>query len=58
MWFRKRSDPEALYIAKQCGIDDVFAMVVIPADAMEELRVNLFGVSKETMELLFEETTL
>lgn len=60
MWYKKREDAEALYVAKQCGIEDVFNVVgsVLHEDDLEKLRTQLFEVSKDTMFQLFEKTEL
>lgn len=60
MWYKKREDPTALYVAHQCGIDDVFDSVgpIIHEDDLEVLRTQLFEVSQDTMLQLFEETTI
>lgn len=60
MWFRKRTDPEAMYVANQCGIKEEFECVgeVLHRDDLEMLRQQLFKVSSDTMMMLFSETTL
>lgn len=56
MWHKKRDDVTAQYVAKQCGIDDVLSMVgeIIHGDDLEQLREQLFDVSRDTMSQLFE----
>ncbi len=60
MWFRKRDDVMARYLAIQCGIEKEFGMVgsVIHKDDLEKLRVDLFRVSASTMDQLFKETKI
>lgn len=56
MWYKKRDDVTAKYVAKQCGIDDVLDMVgeIIHGDDLEKLREQLFDVSQDTVNQLFE----
>ena len=60
MWFKKRKDREALYVAQQCGILKEFTVVgdILHEDDLEDLRVHLFKIPKYTIGCLFEETTL
>ena len=60
MWYKKRKDPEALYVAKQVGIEEVFLAVgdILHEDDLEGLRTQLFEVSKDTIDCLFTKTEL
>lgn len=60
MWYRKRTDAEALYTAKQCGIELEFNAVgeVLHKDDLKEIRDNLFKVQQCTIDYLFEKTEL
>ncbi len=60
MWYKKRKDPEALYVANQCGIADEFRIVgdILHEDDLEALRTELFQVSKDTINCLFNKTEL
>lgn len=59
-WYKKRKDPVALYIAKQCGIEADFNSLgdVVHEDDLEVVRTTILGVSKDTIKQLFEVTTL
>ena len=56
MWYKKRTDATALYVAKQCGIDVDMSAVgdILHADDLEMLRKQLFFVSPDTISQLFE----
>lgn len=56
-WYRKRTDPEAAYIAAQCGVSDLFGVLseVIHADDLKQVQMAM-GVRLETMRLLFTPT--
>jgi hypothetical protein len=60
VWYRKRNDVTALYVAKQCGIAEDYKIVgeVVHADDLEVLRVQLFGVSTDTIDMLFSPTEI
>jgi hypothetical protein len=54
-WYRKRTDPSALYVARLCGIADVFSCVgeLIHVDDIGDVR-RLLDVLPETFDMLFE----
>ena len=60
MCYRKRIDPEAKYVAEQCGISELVDVVgnVLHEDDLEQLRTTLFRVSKDTIKQLFEKTEI
>lgn len=60
MWYKKRTDAEAKYVAKQCGLEVEFNAVgpMLHENDLEMLRQQLFKVSQSTMDCLFERTDL
>lgn len=60
MWYKKKTDPVALYIARQCGIEKEFECLgsVLHADDLEKVRKEFLGVSEDTIKQLFEKKEL
>lgn len=54
-WYRKRTDPEAIYIATQCGIDLYHCIGdFIHEDDIGDIR-RMLGLRKDTFNELFPE---
>ena len=60
MWFRKRDDAAARYLAAKCGIGVEHSIVgnVLHKNDLEMVRVQVFNVPHTTMSQLFDETEL
>lgn len=60
MWFRKRDDAAARYLAAKCVIGVEYSIVgnVLHKNDLEMLRAQIFDVPPTTMSLLFDETEL
>lgn len=56
MWYKRRTDVTAKYVSKQCGLDVDLDTVseILHEDDLEILRVQLFKVSKDTIDQLYE----
>ncbi len=53
-WYKKRTDAEAMYIAEQCGVGDVYKCIglLVPAEEIGEIR-KILDLRPEVFNELF-----